>query len=168
MPEDDPSLFKIYVQWLYTDKIFTKTNDKWGSLDYERLGHLYCLGEKLIDKQFQNRVIDALVTGTREEFPREEGGITTRYPTKESVDAVYKGTPIGSPARRLMVDLHVRHGAQEWIANDTMQNVEFLVDLTRALLGTRVFPDGRAREYAELDKKTSSIPKSYYQGIESK
>lgn len=35
---------------------------------------------------------------------------------KEAVSIIYRGTTSGSPARRLMVDIHLAYGTTKWLA----------------------------------------------------
>jgi hypothetical protein len=58
------------------------------------------------------------------------------YPTKQWVDQAYNGTPEGSPIRRLLVDMHMNHGREDWL--DGKKNVDFLADLAGCLLLDRM------------------------------
>lgn len=74
------------------------------------------------------------------------------FPTKEDVAIIYDGTPEGSPARQLMVYLHVRYGSSSWIAKQYEENhPQFLVDLCKALLG----------KVQELDREDSYVGSLY-------
>ncbi|KAF2868938.1 hypothetical protein BDV95DRAFT_577969 [Massariosphaeria phaeospora] len=62
LPEDEPDIFRLYVELLYSARLTTKT------LAYEviSLCKLYVLAEKLQDSLSKNLIIDALVATTRE------------------------------------------------------------------------------------------------------
>jgi hypothetical protein len=53
------------------------------------------------------------------------------FPTKEAVNIIYNGTSAGSPARRLMVNIHVSYGNTKWF-NSTCDAV-FVLDVTQSL-----------------------------------
>ena len=70
----------------------------------------------------------------------------------------------GSPARRLMVDVHVWRGKAKWISHKLEENNhKFLMDLSRALLGVPRIPCGEAPSsktmaggaYREIDEHSA-------------
>lgn len=136
LPEDQPEIVKLYVQWLYSRKIFinwTTEIDKWDgnqSLpEYFTLAHLYVLGEKCCDVMFKNAVVDAFLRRMGKKI-----GKSRWYPIGKVADIVYNGTPSISRLRKLMVDAHVRCGYGNWVgAPSEDQNKEFLVDLVHAM-----------------------------------
>jgi len=105
LPEDDATTFRSYVQWLYTRRIVYY--EEWY---YMAFAKMYTLGEKLLDRDFQDRVLDAIVAEVRELKQNASGHVVREMPVKSAVDVIYQGTPAGSPGRRLMVGLHLRHG----------------------------------------------------------
>jgi hypothetical protein len=157
----DPAVFGVYVQWLYMGELFCIKSSKTPTelSNHILLGELYGLGERLLDRELQNRVIDALLAGTRE---LQDG--TRRFPTA-CVPTIYKSTPPGSPARRLMIDFFVRFGGAFWVQGlnfelmDSETQFEFLKDLSESLLENRQMPTSGMADYHELD---SGIPSSYY------
>lgn len=156
LPENDAATFCRYVHWLYSGKIASKLatgEEHWGIL-----ARLYGLGEVLMDKIFQDRVIDSFVMGTREK--RQSG--SRHFPTKRTIDTVYKMVPAGSPARRLMVDMYVMHGKPRWIdiGGPDQNNKEFLADLAIALLAKRHITVEAQKELGEIDV---GVPCSYHQ-----
>jgi len=56
LPEEQPRIFRPYAQWLYTGKIFYETGQR--SDDLDTLSKLYTLGERLMDRGFQDSVLD--------------------------------------------------------------------------------------------------------------
>jgi hypothetical protein len=66
--------------------------------------------------------------------------MTLASATGESVNIIYSTTPEGSPARQLVVDLHVIYGIPTWIDKDPAKasHVQFLTDLTRVFLKCNV------------------------------
>jgi hypothetical protein len=59
------------------------------------------------------------------------------FPTGESVKIIYESTPAGSPARKLLVDLHAKFGLPGWV-NAEEAHVDFLVELTQHFLNLNV------------------------------
>jgi len=56
LEDEDPNKFAAYVQWLYTHQIDTKFDTmKWATM--------YVLGEKLMDLEFQDDVLEVLMRG---------------------------------------------------------------------------------------------------------
>ncbi|TKA24985.1 hypothetical protein B0A50_06083 [Salinomyces thailandicus] len=130
LPDDSPSLFADYLSWLY-----------WGHWSrgagglpqvFAVLGQLYVLGEKLLDDEFQNAVMDKMSQAGGGRFVRSG-------PLSEFVDILYAGTPAQSPARRFVIDFYVRYGAADWVDKSRVGvNVEFADDLLRAFFNKPV------------------------------
>ena len=99
--------------------------------EFELLAMLYCFGEKYQDVRFKNTVIDAILAKQNIKY---EGG--RWYPTDKAVDIIYQGTSSGSPARKLMVAIHTRHGSNEWFEQE-VNNHEFLIDLGKSFYKVR-------------------------------
>ncbi|KAK5716560.1 hypothetical protein LTR15_009451 [Elasticomyces elasticus] len=137
MPEDNPDIIKLYVQYLYTGKIYlerTTTSAKLKNSDnlpgYIVLAEAYVFGERIQDSTFKNSVVSAVPARATEVLDN-----TYWYPITNAVDIIYKGTMAGSLARRLMVELHVLRGGANFISEDhEMNNKEFLADLARTML----------------------------------
>ena len=156
MPDDDAVTFHRYVKWLYSGKVCCKGAES--GKKYDMLARLYGLGERLLDTPFQDRIIDAIVCVTREVSSTGK----RRYPTKTTVDTVYASTPEGSPARKLMVDIHVLYGQVKWLGSRKQpNNPDFLLDLACALLKKRVILESAKEDYGELEV---GVPVSYYKG----
>ncbi|KAJ4351248.1 uncharacterized protein N0V89_006587 [Didymosphaeria variabile] len=70
LPDAQPEAFSIYQQWLYTKGLHTKTTVKevtFGPFDpshrdeWTKLTDIYLLGHKLVDTDFQDRVMDGIL-----------------------------------------------------------------------------------------------------------
>jgi hypothetical protein len=157
LPEDDPNVFDAYLNWLYTHRVVTctATNDdgsnktKGKESRFKPLMRLYVLGEKLMDAYFQNILIDHIVSSIRQ---------TNTYPNIFDVGILYAGTPKGSSARELMVDLYVCNAGPKWsiTRHDLVPNPEFLHELVRAWICDRKKGLMAGNEVLEL------VPKAYY------
>lgn len=150
LPEDKVATLEVYVQYLYTGNIFIKSGKSELKLEHDSnhpeyfvLADLYVLGEKVGNVRFRNAVINAFISRMQEAQHVTESGKHHCCPIATVVDTVYQGTRPNSPARRLMVDVHLKHGGEHWIVQDAQKhNKEFLMDLTRALLRDRKLGPG--------------------------
>ena len=134
LPADDPSAFALYVQWLYRERIFSSQDmtDTGGNREeIDLLIEAFVLGEKLQDQNFKDAVIDSLVHAV----DTPDGQDTRWYPRSAAIDRAYRGTPEGSPLRKLLVDMHFFHGRPDWL--DTATNTDFLRDLAKEFLQDR-------------------------------
>jgi hypothetical protein len=91
----------------------------------------FVFGEKVQDGDFKDAVIGALIHTVA--TPDEKG--VRWYPTAQSVNQAYTGTPEGSPIRRLLVDTYTFHGRKDWL--DGQKMVDVLADLAGCLLRDR-------------------------------
>lgn len=92
---------------------------------YEDLARLYTLGERLQDQSVRAAVIKEvlrLVSLTED---------SKRFcPSREAINIIYRGTPEGSHARRLMANIHVAYGSNEML--DLSCKPAFVLDVARA------------------------------------
>lgn len=154
--------FNSYVHWLYYNQIITETwsyhadDDKCKTPDFIPLARLYVLGEHLNDTRFQDAVISAIVVLTQE---KDQDGIHW-YPGMDAINIIYDGTTAESPARRLVVDFHVRHGTENWIKDHCVEgdpenfHHDFLIDLSQALLKDRVLLRKHEKNYTQFATRT--------------
>lgn len=153
MPEDDPLVVNIYVQYLYTGKILGNIHYKAGEYGSvaKRMFQAYVLGEKLQDIDFQDTVADALIATSNVKV-----GGTFRYATIALRDLVYRGTPSGNRLRRFLVDAVAWHGNVKWLEKFdsvelTTESAEFLLDLSKALLQMKKEPVATVSPIKERD-----------------
>ena len=92
--KEDPKVVETYCRWLYSGKISCCENP-WTTSKITC--QLFILGEKLVDQTFKNAVLDFMI----ENFSSKPKVL----PNDKSVKIIYDGTPKGSPARRLVVDI---------------------------------------------------------------
>ena len=145
LAEYEKEIFELYLRWLYSGKIFVKNSGE--DSGYPTLAKLYVLGEKIMDSEFQDRVIDAMIAASLEKD--EEGW--TYHPDSHPALIIYEGTSEGSPARGLIINEFVAFGRDKWITKEAQcgleLNEEFVRDLITALLDRRVLPANEKAEY---------------------
>jgi len=131
LPEDDATIFSLYVQLLYTGKILTQDDDG----EFNKLCQLYVLCEKLQDTDAKNEILQAMLATIR-------GGMPSWAPGLLALKTIYRGTPDNSPARRLLLDIFVERGNYSCVAVHIQHGFylpEFISDLTVQLLKQRSF-----------------------------
>lgn len=142
----------VYSKWLYTSAIISVPRQDGvpaagnAKADWTHLANAYAVGEKLIDIDFKDTVIDAF----RAKIKSLDAG-TVWEVAPEVVRIIYSSTPRDSPARRLIVDLYYGHGSlSDLTAGDDLPS-DFLLELSRVGLshiGKRPVSNARC-EYHE-------------------
>lgn len=154
MPEDDSNSFRLYAEWLYTGTIFYKKTAHTGGDGCATLLGLYVLGEKMLDRTFQDCVMHVLLATY----------LNRTLPLRvEDVDQIYQQTPAGSPIRRFIVDRNVRwafeNDKEEWAGGMREVNKEFVVELLQASFEWRKLS---AQGKIDLDKRTDVSEGAYH------
>ncbi|KAF2768987.1 hypothetical protein EJ03DRAFT_249935, partial [Teratosphaeria nubilosa] len=125
LPDDEADIVKLYVHYAYRGQLCVKDHEN--RPEYFTLAKLYVFGEKVGDKDLKNAVIDCFIQRLHKQLP--SGGRAT--PKTKVVDIIYSGTVAGSPARKLMVDIHAWDGDSRWITENADENNKaFLMDLS--------------------------------------
>lgn len=154
LPEDDAPSFDIYQLWLYSGSLFTypditsQRDDEYGVLV-----RAYLLGQKLMDNDFKDTVIDAIAHK-----------LTTSgaFDIKQT-SAVYDNTPKSAPLRRLWLDIYRSQGQEWWLAGELDEcdiSAEFLLELSRSSLGrTTLFQPSPAyiRDLCQYHEHTDGV-----------
>ena len=129
LADDDPSAFQLYEQWVYTGHIFTDGGlDPTRSADeYKALVSAYILGEKLMDADFKDIVIDCIIHKLR-----KSGSFDIQL-----TSTFYENTPQGSTLRRLWVDIYGWAGNASWVDEKIVREFihpEFSPELNRLVM----------------------------------
>jgi len=141
LPEEVSETFGMYVDWLYSGKIFCEEKDDEhlpgtevvNSCGLTRLTHLYLLGDKLQDRKLRNAIVDAMI---------KRVVATNRFPTGEACK-LYAGTTTSSIMRRLLVDFYVWVGQPDWLEEEsepgargdiTDASKQFFIDIAMGLM----------------------------------
>ena len=125
--------FVYYLNFAYHGKLPTEeivTKAKTGFIDkpFDVLGNIYVLGERMLDRVIQNAVISEILRLVK--IKSKDSGVC-HNPGPRMITTVYDGTSVGSPLRRLLIDLYVTKGSGTW---DCSKHSEFLTDLWKALM----------------------------------
>lgn len=137
LPDDDISTVDLYIQWIYTGRIFSRPFDDGGSEGVEELGILvegFIFGEKVQNGDFKDAVVDAIVKC----FPVPSKKNKVGCPPVLCVDKAYGGTPEGSQLRKLLVAIYATRGSRAWLHGTT--SMDFVADLAGRLLDERKSP----------------------------
>lgn len=120
LPDEGPQVVTHYLSYTYSKCLptdvftaefmgtFPEESDEY----YQLLADLYVAGERLLDETICGAIIKEFIrlTSLTDESAK-------RYCSmKEAVSIIYRGTTAGSPARRLMVNIHLAYGTTKWLA----------------------------------------------------
>jgi hypothetical protein len=152
LPEDDPNVFGLYLDYVYTGQLTTmeKTPAELAALEpidfdhqiyqeYEEVFRLFVLAKKLQDVATKNAALAAAIAISQSQS--REGSCTA--PSKRSVHIVYVGTPAGSLARRLVADMWSTLSIRAILIRFQGPRVhnDFLEDLAKATEEKRPLPE---------------------------
>jgi hypothetical protein len=104
LPYAQAETFNVYVQWLYSRAIHTKTFQQVHSLEWLKLTNAYLLGHKIEDTDFQDRVIDSMLHWLRD----PANNIQSLFVLLNNVAQIYntlKDASRDNPLRRLTSDI---------------------------------------------------------------
>lgn len=90
------------------------------------LAELYVLGERMLDRNFQDELLRELVRFMK--LPVQH--VVDFGPPFTAMSVIYQGTTASSPARRLLVDIFLRHPVELYGISHLEK--EFLADLAKA------------------------------------
>lgn len=109
-----------------------------------------------MDAKIQNAIIDAIIATMRDRCEKN----TNFNPVAEAVAIVHEGTPISSPARRLVVKVWSDCALSSWITEwkDPRLPREFLEEVTLGLLEDRQ----RTAKGIPKEGKGQLDPEKYY------
>jgi hypothetical protein len=132
LPEDDPDVFSVYQQFLYGGLIYTSYKNAPSRPDdeYKVLVKAYILGEKIMDQEFKDSIVDAIIEKLR----------TLRRFDTQLTDLVSDNTPFASPLRRLWMDAYYHFGSSEWLDSSLAGspiNAEFMAEFSRHQMQSR-------------------------------
>jgi hypothetical protein len=161
LPEDEPSVVALYVHWLYyrTLPVFCDEPGLPGNTEYLDLVKGYVFGDKILDKRFQNAIIDAMVEKSRS---RAQDG-DRWYPVGDVIEYAYNNLAEPAPILELLLDMYVAAASRPWLydwADPTTIPQPFLLGLSAKLLDRRGPSEERveAAKYYRLASDHTFIP----------
>ncbi|KAK6436349.1 hypothetical protein LTR95_007457 [Oleoguttula sp. CCFEE 5521] len=111
LPVDDLGIFAVYQRWVYYGDLRTmshRSNAQCDIREYEVLVNAYVLGEKIMDSDFKDAVIDGII----EKLPAEASFDVQLTPL------IYEGTPTKCALRWLWLDVYYHSGTAAWLDNE--------------------------------------------------
>jgi hypothetical protein len=132
LPEEQVDTVLRYLDFVCEEGLPTKYTTTYDALDayedaYSHLFELYTLGERVLDAEVQR----AVVTETLWLSSLESSDGERWLPDDRAISVIYQGTPVDSPARRMLVDLQVSYGLAHSLESDTCDPT-YLGDVARA------------------------------------
>lgn len=94
---------------------------------YTLLASLYVCGERFLNRLLRSAVFAQIIRLVN----RSDKNGSRWAPNGEVVNVMYRGTPAGSPGRRLMVDIHTKRGCKNWLSSSIEK--KFVIDMASAL-----------------------------------
>ncbi|KAF2851099.1 hypothetical protein T440DRAFT_395298 [Plenodomus tracheiphilus IPT5] len=161
LPEDDPTIFALYGQLLYTGRIpvFERTDEQqdyhWSSTEndaqklcqseYTSLAQLYVFAEKMQDVKAKNAVVQAIIEKINHHAKQVTHYSRGRvcFPGPVAITTIYEETASHCPGRQVLIDCYVSYADSDVMdRSDFINSVprEFLFDLARAALVYRSAP----------------------------
>lgn len=136
LPEDEPDVVDMYVQWLYGATIEAAVPEAWretGRVKSIFWAEVYIFSEKIQDRAFANATMEAWTASIDQPFA---DGIR-RFPAASAVSKIYQHTTSGSPVRHFLVHIWVTDRRSHWMTDGYDADLllgcpEFLLDLARA------------------------------------
>jgi len=167
LPDDDPGVFQMYAALTYSGVVTPKD---W-LIKFGDLVKIYVLAEKLQDVWAKNHIIDAMHNRIAKKLLEKSISLEEACKDGGWLDILYEGTPSGSPARRLVVDLVSKHATTKWLEpiEFVLRHHEFLFEVTVRLLKDRssglstkklVHPSTHYHEKLEATPLASDAPKA--------
>jgi hypothetical protein len=117
-----------YLNFTYLGKLPTEEMNQTmqDSDEFDVLGKIHVLGERMLDKVVQNAVVREFVRV----YELKDADGHCWLPGIRTVTMVYEGTSAGSQMRKLLVDMRISSGT---CSHSLSTSHEFLVDFSQAL-----------------------------------
>jgi hypothetical protein len=114
LPADDGLTVGLYVHWLYYRSLPVGYDKP--TTEYLGLAKAYVFGDKVLDTDFQNTIMDTIIKGTVIQSDGCGGARTLRVCATASLIAyVYENTVDGASIRKLLIDMWTEHAKPEWM-----------------------------------------------------
>lgn len=130
LPDEELNVIAQYLDYCHGKWLPTASKPSLGPAKgrvYEVLTELFALGERLLDSNIRNAIINEII-----EFTTVHTLEGLYYPGARAINNIYNCTTAASPARRLMVELYVTAGKKDWFTEDL--HPAFVMDLGKELM----------------------------------
>jgi hypothetical protein len=137
LPEETPLLMGYYIEHLYGVKLPTHKLTSGPSINdsaqpvYELLASLYVLGERMMDSEYRNMILQEFLRLLDFSLVTPNEGC---WPGTRAVSIIYQGTTAESPARRMMVDFAVKYGTPHTLEHFASVDSRYPLSVGRSLL----------------------------------
>lgn len=150
--DDDPEIFKRYMEFLHTDRCFVGDAweaGRWGE-GFHTLVRLYVFGLRILDEEFQDEIMCKLCNSVDRCHPRPP------FPDRETIALIYAETHTSAKIRPFIIDVvtwSLDGERDELVTLGPDLGDEFMADLIKGLL--------RYRDYYEADSNriASGLPR---------
>jgi len=152
LPDEEDGPFKLFVGWLYSERIPTPRNEE----DLSPLLDLYLMGERWEIKKLMLEVLDAVRTYYHE---------TDTWPSLRRVQYIYANSEVESPMRQLLVSCVARmlvtgEGMPKHWQNALCNNGQLAVDVILCVqkwnLEPEKIPEPREESVAPIMKEAQA------------
>lgn len=134
LPDDKPRAFAIYVHWLYFRTLpMIRRGETTPSDRYRDLIEIYSLGDKLLDPDFQNAILDATIEEGNAQYLNGKASC----PDEQVIEYAYSNTVPSSPIRDLLVEIFICNAGREVLREKERTDMlprSFLLHLARSLM----------------------------------
>ena len=136
LPEDEPDVVDVYVQWLYGSTIEAAVPEDWreeGRVESKCWARVYIFSEKIRDHAFANAIMEAWTISIDQ--PDVNG--SRKFVSTTAISKIYQHTSSGSLVRQFLVHVWATYHNSGWLTkNDAEERLlecpEFLLDIVRA------------------------------------
>lgn len=135
LPHEPSIAVESYVYWLYSGTL-PVLPDGCSCSDYSALFASYVLGEKLLDQNFQNTTIDAIIGRSNAVIDGSRW-----YPRRDHIIYAYNNTSPSSPIRDLLVDMYLFNAERHWLEGYSDLPPAFVLELASRLVDERIRPN---------------------------
>ena len=140
LPEVEPSIFNLYLNYLYRGEMALQKKDPQDSGDmFVKLAKLYVLGDMILDARVKAAALDTMAKNVNAQTVKQDRALVPALKASGPVvRIIYKNTVETSAARRLLLDIYQDYAGYKWRAepDGTVPSApsEFLSELSGRLL----------------------------------
>jgi len=126
LPEDEPEVFEEYFAWLYSKSHVSRSGKSTPineiNADFEHMRKLWMFGDKVLDHDFCDMVVDALISTAK---------LVGRWP----IPSIFKIREVcgpNAPIRQFLVDMYLHLAHDTWFEEKYNLNVDAYKEIVHA------------------------------------